>query len=164
MGASIFNGAAPGLFGAAVGLRKTDNFGSLEKKEFKLEASYTLDNQKLKTEKEITAYKGTHKTLSVFEINGDIVHFTEFEQDNTVAWNVLYLRGTRYKDSDIPYTANLGTGAYFFNKSGKFLGGVYGEVADVTNKKNSEDDLFNRLTLGIVAKFAFNPIFSPHQK
>ena len=81
----------------------------------------------------------------------------------------LYLRSSLFS-RDTAYLknyTNIGTGLYFINKKGKFLGGLYVELPDINNnveKAKPQDEInirppFKKLTFGIVIKFNISSIF-----
>jgi len=64
----------------------------------------------------------------------------------------------------LPNTLNLGCGFYFFQQTGKFLGGFYAELPDVNNnyekmKPTADQQLkgpLQRLTFGLVGKLSLS--------
>ncbi|UCH97528.1 MAG: hypothetical protein JSV88_11935 [Candidatus Aminicenantes bacterium] len=147
------------LLGISFGYEKTNNFNILSKskKEYTLEATQTSQEQKLTSEKKITAYSGNYEEYKRLSANGDVIYFVELGKNN-LAFNLFYFRWKLPQKSTYPNTLDIGIGGSFFSRTGKFLGGVYLEAPDVTNENKDHRELFNRLTFGIVVKFAFAPV------
>lgn len=159
------------MAGLTFNWRNTDNFKLLTSKEYTLKDETTAGGQTLTSEKKITGYSGAYGKVDIQELNFDLIG--NFKLDAEAKNHVLvnpYLRA-QVSTSDkllLPNATNIGCGFYFFQQSGKFLGGFYAELPDVKNnyekaKPVDEQNLrpmLQRMTLGVVAKFSFSSMFN----
>ena len=154
------------LFGAAIGYEKANNISSLKKKTFILESSQVYENQKLTEEKEITAYSGDYEEFGQLSFNADSICIFKLSDDFSLAWDILYLRWKMPQGADtVNDMLNIGTSAYFFKREdGKFLGGLYVEVPDITGAKENGEVFLDKLKIGIVAKYSFSSISFPKKQ
>lgn len=161
------------FIGATYSYRVTNNFDLLTKKTYTLGTRDTLGNQELLQEKAITAYAGTYIETVVNEYAVDLAANFRLDDDYHILVNP-YMRGIAFSRNKqvLPDKMTLGTGFYFFDKTAKFVGGLYIELADVNNnyeklKPVDEQNLrrpVNRLGFGITTKFALTSLlrtFSP---
>lgn len=155
------------FIGATYSYRVTNNFDLLTKKSYTLGTSDTLGNQELLQEKAITAYAGTYIETVVNEYAVDLAANFKLDDDYHLIVNP-YMRGIAFSRNKqvLPDKMTLGTGFYFFDKTAKFVGGLYIELVDVNNnyealKSLEEQNLrrgINRLGFGITTKFALNTL------
>jgi len=157
------------LLGLEVNREFTNNFETLNKSTYILKNTEVSGVNTLESQKEFVAYSGSYKRYKRIDLNFDAIVFSSFggKEKEYIAWN-LYVR---HKISEskliMPTYTNVGLGAYFFNKSNKFLGGFYVEAPDTfesaESKKNEPNykRLHDRLTFGLVARFSFSAIVGP---
>ncbi|SES23503.1 hypothetical protein [Pedobacter rhizosphaerae] len=145
-----------------------NNFDLLTKKEYTYKKVLNSGNQSLTEEKKISAYTGTYGVFDVNEYAVDLV--MNFRLDKEAKNHILvnpYMRSQLSTNRELmPNKLNLGTGFYFFQQTGKFLGGFYVELPDVNNnfeRMKPEADQYlrpplQRLSLGIVAKLSISSV------
>jgi len=154
-------------FGLKYGYYKTNNFALLTKKEFSLKNTVSSNGQTLSEDKKVTAYTGTYGEVEVNELNVDLIFNLPLDKkaNNHILINPYVRSQLMSRNSAVlPNSTNLGLGFYFFKNTGKFLGGFYTELPDIDNnyemaKAEADRNLrapLERLTFGIVAKFAIN--------
>ena len=154
------------MFGLTYDHASTSNFDILAKKSYTFKRTLTSGTQSLTEEKAITAYSGNYGTLKVNEIAADLIF--NFKLDQEAKNHLLldpYIRiQTSTNTTLLPNTLNLGCGFYFFQQTGKFLGGFYAELPDVNNnyekmKPTADQQLkgpLQRLTFGLVGKLSLS--------
>ncbi len=145
-----------------------DNFMALKSKKYTYRLTDTSGNQTLYRDKEITGYSGKYAKVETNQLNIDIVGDFKLSDTSRLLANI-YLRGSVFSRDTafLKNYINIGVGAYFINKKGKFLGGVYAELPDVNNnfekaKPANEINIsspFKKLSFGIVTKFTLSSIF-----
>lgn len=146
----------------------SNNFDLLTKKEYTYKKTLNSGNQSLTEEKKISAFTGTYGVFDVNEYALDLI--MNFKLDKEVKNHILvnpYMRSQLSTNRELmPNKLNLGTGFYFFQQTGKFLGGFYVELPDVNNnfeRMKPEVDQYlrpplQRLSLGIVAKLSISSV------
>lgn len=157
------------LLGLGIDYEYTNNFDDLNKSTYTLTTKEIKGNQTLESHKEITAFSGNFQTYQRTNLNMDFIMFSKLDEDNRnyIAWNLYIRHKISHTTSITPTYTNIGAGAYFFNKSNKFLGGVYIEAPDffqdVERTKDAPNfrEIQNRLTFGVVAKFNFGSVVGP---
>lgn len=158
------------LFGSSLDYEFTNNTELLTKQTYTVTTTETVGNQTLESKKEITAFSEDYHSYKRVNLNADVILFSSIddEERNYIAWN-FYLRHKMSQSKNVmPTYTNLGLGAYFFNKSNKFLGGIYVEAPDAFEKKEAmkSDPNFraiqNRLSFGVVARFNFASLIGPN--
>lgn len=159
------------ILGTTFDLTYTDNFNLLTSKDYTLKNTITSGGQTITEEKQITAYSGAYGKVQIYNLNIDLIG--NFKLDKAAKNHVLvnpYIRmqvGSN-TSSLLPNSTNVGCGFYFFQQSGKFLGGFYVELPDVDNnyekaKPIAEQDLrepINRISFGVVSKFSFSSLLN----
>jgi len=146
-----------------------DNFSNLKSKEYTLRTTDSSGNQTLLREKKIIAYSGKYSRVETNQLNIDLIG--EFNlSDTSRLLASLYLRSSLYSRDNayLKNYTNIGTGLYFINKKGKFLGGLYIELPDINNnfeKAKPENEInirspLRKLSFGIVTKFNLSSIFA----
>lgn len=157
------------LFGLAIDYEFTNNLELLASQSFSLTTTEVIANRTLESKREFTAWTGNYATYSRAGYSLDIIRFSLIneQEENYIALN-LYLRHKFAGSGDImPSVTDIGTGAWFFNMSNKFLGGIYLEVPDLFRSVDgfrTEPDsriLQNRLSFGLVGRFNFASVFRP---
>jgi hypothetical protein len=157
------------LLGLSLDYEFTNNFESLTQATYTLTTSETQGNKTLESKKDITGYSGNYETYERINVNFDAIMFCKLDEAerNFVAWN-FYIRHKISQNINVmPSYTNVGLGAYFFNKSNKFLGGIYVEAPDFfqdierTKAEPDLEEIQNRLTFGLVARFNFASIAGP---
>ncbi|MRG48733.1 hypothetical protein GFS24_26715 [Chitinophaga sp. SYP-B3965] len=154
--------------GATYSYLSGDNFSSLSSREFNLKTVASSGSGSLTGEKKFTAYTGKYAKVETNELNIDLVGDFRITDSSRVIASLysrssLASRDTAYLKN---YT-NIGVGLYFTGLKGKFLGGLYLELPDVSNNAEKAKPLaersiqspFKRLTFGIVTKFNLSSIF-----
>lgn len=146
----------------------SNNFDLLTKKEYTYKKTLNSGNQSLTEEKKISAFTGTYGVFDVNEYALDLV--MNFKLDKEAKNHILvnpYMRSQLSTNRELmPNKLNLGTGFYFFQQTGKFLGGFYVELPDVNNnfeRMKPEVDQYlrpplQRLSVGIVAKLSISSV------
>jgi hypothetical protein len=159
------------LFGLTYDYIKTNNFNLLTKKDFTLRQTFNSGNLTLINEKKIEAYSGDYGDVEINDLNFDFIWNLKLDEKatNHILINP-YIRSQLFSrnESLLPNKMDIGCGFYFFQQTGKFLGGLYIELPDVFNdyekvKPITEQDLrepFKRLTFGIVGKYSFNSLLN----
>lgn len=157
--------------GATYDYVETNNFALLTSKEYNLKTTNTVGSQTLTQEKKITAYSGDYAKIRINQFNLDLLYNQRLDKKakNHLLLNA-YLRVQTMSDNTklYPNTMNCGIGAYFFQQTGKFLGGLYVELPDVNNnieknKPEADQNLrapMERLTFGIVGKFTLSSLLN----
>lgn len=153
------------MFGATYNYKKTNNFHLLTKKDYTLRTTNTVNNQALIQEKKITGYAGTYGTVEINEFAFDFMWREKLDKEgkNSLLINP-YIRSqflSRNKEL-LPNSTNIGAGFYFFQNTGKFLGGIYFELPDVKQnyekaKPVTEQSLrkpLNRISFGITGRLS----------
>lgn len=156
-------------FGTTYSYRVTNNFDLLTKKEYTWKQVNTSGNQSLTQEKKIVAYADAYSEVEINDLAIDFAY--NFRLDTAADYHLIinpYLRGIMSSRNStlLPDKLTIGTGAYFFDKTAKFLGGIYVELADVANnyeklKPLDEQNLrkpSKRISFGITAKFSFRTL------
>jgi hypothetical protein len=159
------------MFGLTYSYLETNNFSLLSKKEYSWRTSITQNGQTLTEDKKITAYSGTYEKVGINELNFDLIINLKLDKDaknhiliNPYSRSQLFSR----KTDILPNSTNIGCGFYFFQQTGKFIGGFYTELTDINQnyekaKPITEQNLrqpLNRLTFGIVGKFSFSSLLN----
>ena len=146
----------------------TSNFALLSKKTYTFKNTQVNGTQSLTEEKAITAYSGAYGTLKVNEVAADLIF--NLKLDKKAKNHILIDPYVRVRTSTnttlLPNTFNLGSGFYFFQQTGKFLGGFYVELPDVNNnyeKMKPEADRrirepLQRLSFGLVGVLSLSSI------
>ncbi|MCX6256130.1 MAG: hypothetical protein NTV31_16895 [Bacteroidia bacterium] len=157
--------------GATYSYLETNNFPLLSKNDYSWRQSITRNNQTLVTEKKITAYSGSYGKVAVNELNFDISVNLRLDKEsknhlliNPYLSSQLFSRNKEV----LPNSTNIGCGFYFFQQTGKFLGGVYLELTDVNqnyeNKKSLSEQNLNdpikRMSFGIVGKMVIGSLLN----
>ena len=154
------------IYGVNFDLMYTNSFSSLRKSTFTIrEENINASGQTLIKEKEYIAYTGTYERFWAGEANFDIIKRIPINSKNFIAFTP-YGRWTYYTDerSLMPKHLDLGIGGYFFQSSGKFLGGLYAEVKDVSNeyeklKEDPEfDPIYQKIEFGVLVSYSFSEI------
>ncbi len=158
-------------FGLTYSYFETNNFHLLSKKEYSWKSSITQNGQTLSEEKKINAYSGTYSKVIINELNFDFILNLKLDKEaknhiliNPYSRSQLFSRNTVI----LPNSTNIGCGFYFFQQSGKFLGGFYTELTDVKNNYEKAKPILeqnirpalNRLTFGVVGKFTFSSLLN----
>lgn len=154
------------LFGLEAENEFTNNFETLTKSTYTLTNTETSGANTLESKKEITAYSGNYQKYRSTNINFDAILFSAIgnNENDYIAWNFYLRHKISNATSIMPTYTNIGAGAYFFNKSNKFLGGIYVEAPDAFEKIESKKvepnfkKIHDRLTFGVVARFSFSSI------
>jgi opacity protein-like surface antigen len=157
--------------GLTYSYNETNNFSLLSKKEYSWKSSITQNGQTLSEDKKISAYSGSYDKVVVNEMNIDFI--LNLKLDKKAKNHILINPYTRSqllsrKSDLLPNSTNIGCGFYFFQQTGKFIGGFYTELTDINQnyekaKPSIEQNLrppLKRLTFGIVGKFAFASILN----
>ncbi|WP_426584192.1 hypothetical protein [Mucilaginibacter sp. R-33] len=164
LGVNYQNG--PFTFGLTYDYAFANNFDLLSKKTYTFKKVLTSGNQSLTEQKDITAYSGTYGTLHMDEIGFDALYNVKL--DPLATNHLLFDPYARWKVSHdkalMPNTFDVGCGFYFFQQTGKFLGGFYVELPDVNNNyekmKPDAEQVFRkplqRLSFGIVGKLSLS--------
>jgi hypothetical protein len=173
-----FNGGKAGLglnaqsrnlmFGITFARGTTNNFSLLTKKEYTLRATKPeVNGQIIVEEKKVTAYSGEYSELSINNIQADFICNLALDKEKTNHLLINPYVTAQFKSSKkdlLPNATDVGCGFYFFQKSGKFMGGFFVEVPDVKNNyekaKPVEDqnlrEPLKRLSFGVVGKFSIS--------
>ncbi len=169
LGAGINYESGRWLYGLAIDYEFTNNLELLASQSFTLTTTEVIGNRALESKREFNAWTGNYTTYSRAGYSIDVIRFSLIneQEENYVALN-FYLRHKFADSGDImPSVTDIGTGAWFFNMSNKFLGGIYLEVPDlfrsIEGMKTEPDSriLQNRLSFGLVGRFNFASIFRP---
>lgn len=152
------------LFGGTIGYERASNFDKLDSREYTIRNTDEVGAQQSISEKKYNAYSGDFRIYNRANFRSDILLFSQLgsEPENRLVWNILYARGfiTGNKLA-APSQLSLGTGLNFYKiKDGSFLGGIYVQADDVFNEQNQSTSVLNRVSFGIVAKYAFRTILS----
>lgn len=114
--------------GMTYNYRNTSNFGLLSSKDYTLRTANTVNNQTLIQEKKITGYSGTYGKVEVNEFAFDFMWRAKLdpEGENSILVNP-YVKAQLFSRNKelLPNSTTIGTGLYFFQNTGKFLGGIY---------------------------------------
>jgi hypothetical protein len=158
-------------FGLSYAYLATNNFSSLQKYDYTIRKTINLPPSQLIEEKTISSYKGKYGLVECNELNIDYVHrFPLNKEGNSFMLVNPYLHATLFSrdTSLLNKKINIGSGFYFYQKGGKFIGGFYIECPDTGNeeekrKPTADQNLLSpwkRLSFGIVAKFSFQSLLS----
>jgi|SRR5690606_16901898 len=157
------------MVGLTYSYLKTDNFNLLSKSDFTLRTNTTINNQTISQEKKIVGYSGSYGSVEVNEFLFDFMWREKLDVDgkNNILINP-YIRSQLFSRNSelLPNSTNIGTGFYFFQQSGKFLGGIYIELPDVNQNyekaKPVQEQSFRkplqRLSFGIVGRISIGSI------
>lgn len=151
------------LFGLRYARVNLNNFDDLTKREYVLTTTVVNVNgtQKLVQERKLSAYSGDYGATTGTLVQGDVIINTKL--DHGGLYHSLINPYFRYQRANntvlLPKTTDIGCGLYFFKRTGKFMGGLYGELADINNnveesKPEADRDLrksWQRLSFGLVA-------------
>ncbi|MDF7821162.1 hypothetical protein P1X15_26300 [Runella sp. MFBS21] len=168
------------LFGFSFGFEQTATLDSLSKTEYMIRTTETVNNQQLISEKKETGYAGNYQTYTRYNVRFDALHFFRIGKEGNLAWNLPYARWLISDKKDAAVNlVNIGTALNFYKEKGKFAGGIYFEFGDVTDEQykyqiriaktvsakealaDTKTSIWERLTFGVVAKFAFQTIINP---
>ena len=154
------------IFGASYSYLSTNNFSLLIPQEFVLSTLSNTGTQTLVQERKIDAYSGDYGRTGISELNIDFA--AKFSLDKKSTSHLLlnpYMHAQLASRNSalLPNSTSFGCGFYFFQQTGRFLGGFYVELPDVADnyeklKPEGQQDLqapLKRMTFGIVAKFSF---------
>jgi hypothetical protein len=159
------------MFGATYNYRKTNNFNLLTKKDYTLRTTNTVSSQTLVQEKKITGYAGTYGAVEINEFAFDFMWREKLDSDgkNSILINP-YIRSQMFSRNKelLPNSTNIGTGFYFFQNTGKFLGGIYFELPDVNQnyekaKPVTEQNFrkpLNRISFGITGRISLGSMLN----
>lgn len=155
------------IFGLSYSYLATNSFAMLTPKEYNLETIDTSGKQTLTQQKKITAYSGNYGKVEMNEFSFDFAVKLKLDKEakNSILINP-YVHSQLFSRNNtlLPNSLDLGCGFYFFQQTGKFLGGFYIALPDVENnyekmkpaaEQNLRDPL-DRMSFGIVTKFSFN--------
>jgi hypothetical protein len=146
-------------FGFTGGYEKYNNIDSLESSSYSLRTSTTQGSQQLSAETKYTAYPGTYISYDRISFKTDAYYFGALNDQYRFVWNTIYSRIILpVNEERIEGIIELGSGINFYKSRGKFVGGTYLQINDVTNNMQSENGFFKRLAFGLVAKFTFTSI------
>lgn len=168
------------LLGISAGFERVKTIDSLTSTDYTIRETEKIGNTELISDKKEKGYTGIYETFTRLNLRLDWLHPIELGEKGQLLWNIPYVR---YAISDKKRAAvnllNAGTSANFFKEEGKFAGGIYLEFGDVLNKQyeyqlelapNNEARLeveknkrifWERITFGVVAKFAIQSIMNP---
>lgn len=153
------------MIGATYNYRKTNNFTLLSDKDYTLRLANTVNNQTLIQEKKITGYSGAYGEVEINEFAFDFLWREKLDPEakNNLLINP-YVKGQMFSRNKelLPNSTNIGVGFYYFQNTGKFLGGVYLEMPDIKQnyeraKPLTEQSLrrpFERLSFGLVGRIS----------
>ncbi len=154
------------MFGFTYAGTYTNNFAALSKKAFTYKKNNETGTQSLVETKEITAYSGNYGSLHMGEYAMDVIINVGLDKEfkNHLLVNP-YIRINSSNDKTLlPTSTNLGAGFYFFQQTGKFLGGFYVELPDANNnfermKPEADQKIkpaMQRLNFGLVGKLSLS--------
>ncbi|WP_338870796.1 hypothetical protein WBJ53_23695 [Spirosoma sp. SC4-14] len=157
------------LLGASIGYERANTLAdNLKSKDYTVRTVDTLGKQQLISETKYTGYTGDFRLYDRVNIRTDLLYFHTLDKmynDTSgyqLAWNILYTRSfISFDQKAAKSRIDIGSALNFYNvKKGNFLGGLYLEITDLTNSQKADTNAFQRLSFGIVAKYAFQSIIN----
>jgi len=146
--------------------QETNNLDKLSTNDYKVTTSYTQNTSVGTTQISKTAYPDKYKLAYLNRYDFDLIRYINIDENNVIIAD-LYLRinESTNEESLVSYK-DVGLSSSFFNKNGKFIGGVYIELPDFEQseekRKPAEEqelkDWYNRLSFGIYAKYSFSSL------
>lgn len=144
------------LWGIVYGNSRETNQSALTKSVFK----YTVTDPTLpglQQTKDITAYSGTYGIYSNSYVYSDLMYFHLLNSTNYLCPAIYFRRNSSDNESLNESNTVLGVSLNFINvESGKFLGGVYLQDSDLSNKQ--DQSIKKRIQFGLIARFTFDTI------
>jgi hypothetical protein len=159
------------MIGATYGTSHSSSFSLLTKKEYTLRTTQSNATQSLIAEKKITGYEGNYEEVNIREFNLDLIFNIKLDDERKNHLLVDPYYRAQFNSASplvLPNSRTVGIGAYFFQQTGKFLGGLYVELPDIDNnyekvKPESKQHLRkpgDRLSFGIASKFSLSSVLS----
>jgi len=145
------------LWGAILGNSRENNQSTLTKSVYKYSTTDpTLPG--LQQTKDITAYSGTYGKYSNRYLYSDLMYFCLLKDSIHYLCPAIYFRRNSSDNESLNESNTvLGVSLNFIRvESGKFLGGVYLQDSDLSNKQNRS--MGKRIQFGLIAKFTFDSI------
>jgi hypothetical protein len=147
--------------GFSAGLERYNNLDSLISRDYKLTQVAAIGNAELTTETKYRAYAGEYIGYNRINFKTDALYFAKVSDDYRLVWNILFTRlFFPLHENRINRLMQAGTAVNFYKSEGKFAGGLYAQSNDVFNSMHSGDSFHERISFGIVAKYAFGSIMS----
>ena len=148
-------------FGVSAGYERYNNLDSLSARDYKLSNTAVIGNSQLSTETTYHAYAGEYIAYNRINFKTDALYFAKVSDDYRLVWNTLYTRiYLPLSENRINRLVQAGTAINFYKSEGKFAGGLYAQSDDLFNNLHSTDRFHERISFGIVAKYAFSSIMS----
>jgi len=147
-------------FGITGGYERFNNIDSLEINSYTFRDVSTQGQQQLIEELKYSAYPGSYIVYDRINLKFDALYYGDLSDDHRFVLNTLFLRMyfPLSNTKSIKQVIIAGTGINFYKKEGKLVGGIYLQSNDLFNNLNSDRAFFERVSFGLVAKYAFTTI------
>lgn len=157
--------------GAKYLYQQTNNSALLSTTTYKVTSETTNGNNKGSSTDETAAYAAS-KYASKITLNRmyvDLMHFVPLKNDTSLMLLDLYFRKDFSSDNKMyPGVATIGLSTSFYKSTGKFSGGFYIELPDITQvaEKIKDEDKqnfrpsYNRISFGVFAAYTFNSMYN----
>ncbi|MET1054892.1 MAG: hypothetical protein ABWY16_06255 [Pedobacter sp.] len=147
--------------GLSAGFERYNNLDSLGSSDYRLSNTTTSGNSELSTETKYHAYRGEYIAYNRINFKTDALYFAKLSDDYRLVWNTLYTRlFFPVQENRINKLIQAGTAMNIYKSEGKFAGGLYAQSNDLFNSLHSAERFHERISFGIVAKYAFSSIMS----
>jgi hypothetical protein len=147
--------------GMSAGFERSNNLDSLLSRSYTISNNVESGNTQLSSETKYIAYAGEYLVYSRISFKSDVLYFAKVSDEYRLVWNTLYTRiFLPVHERRISSQIQAGTAINFYKSEGKFAGGLYAQSNDVFNGIHSADHFTERISFGIVARYAFGSILS----
>lgn len=146
--------------------QETNNLHKLSTNDYKVTTTFAQNTSVGSTQVSKTAYPDKYKPAYLNRYDFDLIRFFNIGENNVIISD-LYLRiNESTNQENLVSYKDVGISSSFFNKKGKFIGGIYLELPDFEQseeKRKPEEEQklkewYNRLTFGIYAKYSFSSL------
>lgn len=147
--------------GIAAGFEHCDNLDSLSSRDYTVTNITVIGGSQLLSESKHHAYTGDYIVYNRVLIKTDALYFARLNDDYRLVWNTLFTRFCiPMNEKKINRVVQAGTALNFYKSEGKFAGGLYAQSNDIFNSLHTADSFTERISFGIVAKYAFGSIMT----